>query len=313
MRPGIRPLGFLVALTPLGLTAASAAGLEPAHAANGVYAALQRDGLTVAGSHVAFPPPLLPDGAGPDAERAALRTLAGSETAVQEFLRASVTAPVILKVRDQKGTDGTMIRLADVWFAVHASLDEIDPSRLGGRRADGETVEAGNMKFSSHLLDAEELKPRGIERTDPQREWFSHTTADLLDRIHAEATDHALATRSDGSWVFASQTDHRFDGDSRFPNLWTALDRKRSPKGTATPQPQPSPYAGGASTTRISRLATAPGMLLVEGHLVFSEPHAWFDGAPILRSKISLVAQDQVRRLRRELNKRPVPPQDGRD
>jgi hypothetical protein len=41
--------------------------------------------------------------------------------------------------------------------------------------------------------------------------------------------------------------------------------------------------------------------LLVEAHFAFAEPRAWFDGAPILRSKLSLIAQDQIRRLRREL------------
>ena len=54
---------------------------------------------------------------------------------------------------------------------------------------------------------------------------------------------------------------------------------------------------------KVSRLATVPGALLVEAHFAFSEPQAWFDGAPILRSKIGVVAQDQIRGLRRELAK----------
>ena len=42
-------------------------------------------------------------------------------------------------------------------------------------------------------------------------------------------------------------------------------------------------------------------MLFVEAHFVFTEPHDWFEGAPVLRSKISLIAQDRIRKLRREL------------
>ena len=33
----------------------------------------------------------------------------------------------------------------------------------------------------------------------------------------------------------------------------------------------------------------------------FVEPNEWFQGAPILRSKFSVIAQDQIRSLRREL------------
>ncbi len=36
-------------------------------------------------------------------------------------------------------------------------------------------------------------------------------------------------------------------------------------------------------------------------HMAFVEPDGWFQGAPILRSKFSAVAQDQIRSLRRGL------------
>ena len=52
--------------------------------------------------------------------------------------------------------------------------------------------------------------------------------------------------------------------------------------------------------TRLAGLATA---VVVEVHFAFAEPLAWFEGDPILRSKFGLIAQDQVRRLRRELLK----------
>ena len=38
--------------------------------------------------------------------------------------------------------------------------------------------------------------------------------------------------------------------------------------------------------------------------MAFVEPDGWFQGAPILRSKFSVVAQDQIRSLRRGLRKR---------
>jgi hypothetical protein len=293
-------LGLGLGATLLGLAPAPATQSEAPHAANDVYQALLRDGLTLSGAHITFPAPLLSDGDTPEAERAALRKLAGSDSAVEELLRNSVTAPQILKLQDEKAPDGTVIRSGSLWFAVHGRLDEIDPAQLGARSAESKPVEAGNMRFTSKLLGDDELKPRGITRSDPKREWYSHIVGDLLDRIHVEATDHLRATQSEHSWVFASRTDPRFDKDAHAPNRWTTLARGGQPKDSA----EPKPFAGGASTTTISRLQSHPGVLLVEGHFVFAEPRAWFDGAPILRSKIAPVAQDQIRRLRRELAQR---------
>jgi hypothetical protein len=279
---------------------AGAAALDGPHASNDVYQALIRNGVTLAGTPIAFPQPLLHDGDSPDVERAALRKLAGSDGAVAELLRNSVTAPQILRLRDEKGTDGTLIRIAELWFAVHAELDEIDPARLGGRDDQGKPVEAGNMRFTTRRLGDDQLAQRKIERRDPKLEWYTHTSGNLLDRIHVESTEHVQGTKAADSWVFAGVTDRRFDDDPEYPNRWDALERGAEKKARGAARR----FAGGASMTRISRLKSAPGVLLVEGHFAFAEPRAWFDGAPILRSKIALVAQDQIRRLRRELVQR---------
>jgi len=277
---------------------------ETLHAENDVYQSLQRGGLTLSGVAIAFPAPLLRDGETPEAEHAVLRKLAGGEDALKELLRDSEFAPQILKPpRDVKASDGTIVRIVDLWFAVHAGLDDIDPARLGVRKVEAKPVEAANMKFLSTLLDAEELTKRGIERKNPDLEWYTHLTGDMLDRIRVEATDHTRATRAKDSWVFASRTDPRFDGDKRYPNGWSqvvAVEKAKGPAGWHT-------FAGGASTTKISRLVSAPGTLLVEAHFAYGEPRAWFDGEPVLRSKFALVAQNQIRQLRRELAKRKPP------
>ena len=68
--------------------------------------------------------------------------------------------------------------------------------------------------------------------------------------------------------------------------------------------PARQPYAGGISYAKISRVAFQPTALFVEMHVAFVEPDGWFQGAPILRSKFSVAAQDQIRTLRRELAKK---------
>jgi hypothetical protein len=262
---------------------------------------LTRDGVTLAGTHVDFPPMLLHDGETPDAEKKALRTLAGSDAAVKDFVRDSVTAPHILKVRSEKASDGTILRIVDVWFVVRGDLAEFDPAQVGVRKGGGKPVEAGDMRFESTLLGDDALTKRGIRRTSLLLEFHSHTTGDLLERIHVEATDRERASRSPDSWAYGTRTDSRFDDDAEFPNQWWPAARARPQEKALKPTGKPQRYEGGASVTKVSRLVTVPGALLIEGHVVFAEPFAWFKGGPILSSKFSVVAQNQIREMRRKL------------
>jgi len=276
-------------------------GEMPPHQANPVYQALIDRGTAIEGTQVELSRPRLADGLSADRQRALLKELAGSQSEAEELARASVTAPFILKVHDEKTTSGDLIRLGDLWFVVHAGLDSIDPEQFAGRAGDSKPVEAGNMRFSSHLLKEEELTSRGIsllEPKEPAHEWYLHLTGRLLDRIHVEETDRVTASRSAESWIIASAREPRFDRDREYPNGWTSITGKATPD-----RAQLHPYPGGASYIKITNLTAVPGALLVESHFAFAEPRAWFDGAPILRSKIALVAQDRIRALRRDLAK----------
>jgi hypothetical protein len=266
--------------------------VEPPHAANALFQALRTEGIPIAGTKVTFPPPILTDGLPAEAERAALKGVAGSEGKLNDLLSDSISAPFVLKVHDDDGGDGMIIRRSDLWFVVRADLAALDPAEIARRASDARPVEAGNMRFESQRLGDGDLRARGIEPVD--REWFVHVTGRLLDRIHVEATDQTIASRTDQSWVIAARTDPRFDRDAKAPNRWWPIEPGEKPGAE-------HPYPGGASYAKVSRLRCAPGALLVEAHFAFAEPRVWFDGAPILRSKFSLIAQDQIRRLRREL------------
>jgi hypothetical protein len=299
----MRPLAssFVLGLVLTAMGQSKAAEIEPSHADNDLYATLLRDGTTLAGTRVDFPAPLLREGQTPEDEKKALRTIAGSDGAVKELVRDSVTAPHIIKVRDLKGSDGTIIRLADVWFVVRGDLDAFDPAQTANRNGGGRPVEAGNMRFATRLLGDDVLKAAGIRRSNVLLEFYTHMTGDMLDRIHLEATDRERASRSKDSWVFASRTDPRFDNHPDYPNQWWPLAREKPSDSTPKPAGKPERFEGGASITRIGRLVTVPGALLIESHIAFAEPHAWFKGEPILRSKFNPVAQSQIRELRKKL------------
>ena len=55
---------------------------------------------------------------------------------------------------------------------------------------------------------------------------------------------------------------------------------------------------------KITKLAEPAGALFVEQHIVFAEPTGWFDGNNLLRSKLPIAVQDNVRTMRKEFLKK---------
>jgi len=274
--------------------------IEPLHAQNAVYNQVLNQGLEAGGQTIHLPGARVLDGEDAGAQTAALREVAGSDRALDDMLRNSITAPYIIKVHDSKAP-GATIRAADIWFVVYAELKQIDLAREVAR-ADQKEVEVANMWFQTRLLKAGDFRPAGLEPPTPvsgQSTWYSHVHARLLDRIDFEVTNQVVASQSAESIVIASRTDPSFAKAGPIANGWKSL----APAGGGAPKAAGAaqPYAGGISYAKISRLAVKPGALLVEMHVAFVEPDGWFQGAPILRSKFSIIAQDQIRSLRREL------------
>jgi hypothetical protein len=286
----------------LAILGAEAPQVEPEHARNSVYRDVLSQGFPRGGPEgVRLPEPRLRDGQDAGTQREALREVAGSDRALEELVRDSVTAPYVITVRDVPAADAT-IRIVDLWFVVHADIKQLDPDREAAR-FDGKEAEAGNMKFQTRLLKAGDLRAAGIsppEETPGVKTWSAHLHGRLLNRIEVDVTNQVVATQTSESIVIAARTDPAFDKAGPAGNGWRSIETS---SGAAT-RGALQRYAGGISSTKISRLAFQPGALLVEMHGAFLEPRDWFQGAPILRSKFSVIAQDQIRSLRRELARR---------
>ena len=100
------------------------------------------------------------------------------------------------------------------------------------------------------------------------------------------------------AWLVAQRIDSRFSKDGEYPNQWRPVKLSEDGKydvGT------PTVYAGVGSYGRAIPLAQPAGTILFEFHLVFEEPHEWFDGVNLIRSKLPLAVQDQLRTFRRKL------------
>ena len=269
-------------------------------AANPILDSLLKQGIEAPGATLKLAAPSLIDGQDADASRKVLQVVAGDERSVANFVRDSVTAPFVLKTRDVPADDAT-VRVADLWFVVRGKLDEINLEQIIGQ-TEPKTVEAGNMRFTSQVLPKTNLDDSKLDKLPDQpgrSEWYTRATGRLLDRINVGATDHAVATRTKDSITIATTTSRAFDQHKAYPNFWSMISRSGGKEVTGSPQT----YFGGGSYVKITNLAAEPGSLFVEAHFAFVEPKPWFSGNPILRSKFSLICQDQVRSLRREIQK----------
>lgn len=291
-----RPLfAFLFAVAACCLFQAAAAAESP----NIVFVELTDRAVDLPGAAMHLPPPTMSEGLSAEQQRRVLMQLADDNRPLEALLRKSIVAPFVLKISDDKtpgaNLSGTARRL-DAWFVVHGDfarltsedflLDQITPDA----RPDKEKGD-----FQGHPLSASELAARSIAPASNER--LFHLAFNLFDRVQLSATNRAMLTRSADSAIVAGRIDPRFDADPALPNRWQPLTRDglgRLQAGAA------QPYRAAGWYLKATRLHEPSGAILMEYHVVFDEPHGWFDGANLLRSKLPLLAQDAIRRFRRK-------------
>jgi hypothetical protein len=276
----------------------SGAKIAPEHPANPIYEAVRGTGLEAEGALAKLGEPLLRRGMSSEEQREILLKLVGSSKALDDFLEASVTAPFKSKLHDWRGTTGT-IRGFDIYFAVHAKLDEISSDDIDGQAKKSGNTDAGGMHFEGRSLEVDELKKLGITQ-ERQSDRFGRIECSLLDKVEAKLTNRSLATRSETSLLVATKTIDDQSASDALRNVWRSAERRAGKLSYGPWQP----YAGVIAYTKASRLDFSPDTLFVEIHGAFAEPKAWFNGRGILTSKISLVAKDKIPALRREIAKR---------
>jgi hypothetical protein len=248
-----------------------------------------------AGVVTTLPEFALPDGLDAAGQRAAIEKIGERNRPVDALLRKSVTAPFVLKITDAQ-PDTTMRRI-DLWFVVHGQLEKVSDRKFLERHVKEEKEGPVQMAF---LLEPDELKTRGIElKPRPGLdERYAHTHVSLFDRVYVTATGHGMETRNDESIVVASILDDRFAGDNDYANQWSPVER--TPDGKLEVGDS-HPYSGSGSYLKATKLKEPAGAVFVEYHIVFDEPEGWFNGANVLRTKLPILVQDQVRKFRRRL------------
>jgi len=165
-----------------------------------------------------------------------------------------------------------------------------------------EGASADTPPVTARAPSDEELTQRALAATSTadRESNFILIDATILDRVHLVGVAGTEREKRAKSVVATILLDARFRDDAELPNRWQPVLRDaagRMELGTA------SPYSGLGGYIKVTELAEPAGALFVECHVAFDEPEGWFEGKNLLRSKLPLVVQDNVRTFRRKLAK----------
>jgi hypothetical protein len=274
---------------------ATAAAQPPAthEAANPLYKSLLDPGVEVGPNIKAkLPVPTMPDGLDAAKQKAAIKALIGNDYDFDEFTRNSVVAPYLLKLRDVAPSDpNAPARGVDAWFVIHGDLKALDDEKFLESLL---SVGRGDGKGDS--ITKGDLAQRKITIADEKKEGYGHIAFDFIDKVRIRATGRAMWSKTAESVVVAVEVDPRFKGDKKFPNDWAPITR---PGGVKT-YGETTPWAGSGLYLKLTKLTEPKGALFCEQHVIFAEPKGWFDDANLLRSKLPLAVQNNVRSMRKE-------------
>jgi hypothetical protein len=271
-------------------------------AENTIFDVLTSKGIAVSPQEVLkLPPPAMPDGTNAAAQRKVIETLLDGRYEWDDFTRHAVVSPLLLKIADNDPEAGQVGRRVDLYFIAYGSLDKLGSDTFLTDQLNIAASNSDNSGTRTKLLSSDELSKRNLpvpkQSGDPR--WVTSDST-LLDKVRISATTKNIKSQTADSVLIASILDSQFDHDAEYANLWRSItigdtgERKEGP---------PQTYDGLGSYIKVTRLGEPAGALFIEYHVVFTEPQGWFHGANLLRSKLPIVAQDMVRKLRRSLEK----------
>ncbi len=290
-------------LTPFALLSAVLSVSPASSSENSVFKELVERGVkTSDGTAFKLPPPILADGLDAARQKAALQKVADVRSPVEELVKKSYYAPVVVKVRTVKSSEGEgpAVRTVDVWFVAHGGWDILTSKDFLESALKTKDEGKNRVVLKSGILTDREMAARKLSATtkDGYEERFVYTTFWLFERVELSVTRFSALTRGKDFVLAAARLDPRFAEDPDYPNRWQPLLRDERAEIELGPA-QPFTAAGGYA--KITRLVEPAEAVLVECHLVYEEAYGWFDGANLVRQKAPPMVQEKVKTFRRKL------------
>jgi hypothetical protein len=271
---------------------------------NPVFQQLVEKGVPVPdGSMVKLPPPTLTEGMDAAAQRAAIGQVAQPAHTADDLLQSSNAAPLAMQIQALKTIEGqSRVEQVEFWFVAFGDWDTMNSAEfLQSILKTVEQESKDNRVAKSGTLTPQQLAARNIQPPPAspglEQSWF-YTTFSLFGKVQVSSTRHTAIMRQPNTSILAGIVDPRFTGDAEFPDQWRPMSRDDSGQLQIGP---PVPYTSAGFYLKVTRLIDPAGAALIEYHMVFDEPTGWFGGANLLRSKLPLVVQDEVRNFRRRL------------
>jgi hypothetical protein len=270
-------------------------------AANAIYDALVGRGVKVSPQHtLQLPKPVLEDGLPPAQQRQVIESLLAGKYDWDTFTRKSIVSPFLLKISEGAAESGPIERKVDLYFVAYGSLDSLKGEDYLNKQLNlAATNEQADEARRTKTLSGDELQKRNIAAgTNPGDPRWVAVTSTLLGKVRISLTTQNIKTEGKDSILVASIADPRFERDPEYSNSWRSLTVDDAGQRQVGPA---EPYAGLGSYVKGTRLAEPAGAIFIEYHVAFVEPQGWFHGTNLLRSKLPIVAQEMVRKFRRNL------------
>jgi hypothetical protein len=284
-------------MNPLALVVvmAALAADKPQIAQNPVLTELLNQGVKISdGSLVKLPPPALPNGLGAAAQLQRITNLVGGQKNFDKMAARTPEAAIVNPIkRDKRAT--TIVRNIDLYFIAYG-----DWKKLSSRDFLHGLLTGNQKQVTSKTLTAQDLAKRGItpQARGGQEEVYFYNKVPILDQVELSSTTYSVGDRGNDWLLIASNTDPRFDRDAEYPNQWRSMAMNPAAIWVLG---DPHIYDGSGFYVKATKLAALQDAIFVEYHMVFEEPVAWFDGSVALPSKLKLLIQDAVKRVRSKL------------
>ena len=237
-----------------------------------------------------FPKPTLPDGLDAARQTAIIKDLIKDDYSYAEFTRKSVVAPQLLKLRDVAPSDPKApARGVDVWFIAYGDIKALDDEKFLEK-----LINAGKGEGKGKALTKEELAKRKIKLGDEKQETIGHIEFDFLEKVHLKATGRAVWSKTDDSVLVAGEIDPRFLNDPEYPNQWQSIIKE----GGMSKLGPPVRGAARRSTSRSRSSPNRPARCSSSSTSSSPSRPAGLNGANLLRSKLPIAVQMNVRSMR---------------
>lgn len=272
---------------------------------NPILKEMLEKGLNVGGGLlVKLPRPTLADGLNTADQQKVLNSIGTPSKPLNQILANNPKAPFQLKISPAVGNKNVFH--VDMWYVAYGSLDVVAEKQflkgLGPGAAPGApAAPAIQQKLPSKSTDLtpEDLAKRNIALTSGIDERYGYSQFEILDKVYLSIASRAVKTSHSESVLTAGYLDERFMNDQQFPNIWQPITQNNL--GLPVLGNTKLPYSGAGGYLKVTALKEPAGALFIEGHLVYHEPPAWFSGTSLLRSKIPIMAKDNVETFRKKL------------